>query len=258
MRIPKPTSAMLSLGPKHTLSTTFRTSQIGYKFALVVNSYQRACEVGWANVNGGPSTSYSVPSRCWRRQQLSAKPRRTAVLTSLKSDESFHAHSLTTNNDDKVGVVIVDHGSRKKASNDMLVEFGELYGRTTGQEIVEIAHMEIARPTIEEAISRCAARGARTVVIAPYFLSRGRHIQEDIPTLVRQAQERYPGLSCVIAEPIGPYAVAGRRHRRAHGATDQQPGGSSTEIAGSGGGGGGGGGAGKDGSGSEGPDPGCR
>ncbi|PNH04072.1 Sirohydrochlorin cobaltochelatase [Tetrabaena socialis] len=104
---------------------------------------------------------------------------------------------------DKVGVVIVDHGSRKKESNEMLVEFGRLYGSLTGHDIVEIAHMEIAEPTIEQAVGRCAARGARTVVVAPYFLSRGRHIQQDIPLLVAQAAEAHPGLSCVIADPIG-------------------------------------------------------
>ena len=41
------------------------------------------------------------------------------------------------------------------------------------------------------------------MVIAPYFLSRGRHIQEDIPALVREAQAKHPGLRCIIAQPIG-------------------------------------------------------
>ena len=41
------------------------------------------------------------------------------------------------------------------------------------------------------------------MVIAPYFLSRGRHIQEDIPALVREAQAQHPGLQCIIAQPIG-------------------------------------------------------
>ncbi|GIL85936.1 hypothetical protein Vretimale_9001 [Volvox reticuliferus] len=196
---------MLSLGSKCTLPTTVKNHQLGYHCALVVNAYRWPCEVAWsrANVNTeaeGPSTSYTAPSRCWRRQQLFTKQRQVAVLASPKPEGSCHAPPL---DDGKVGVVIVDHGSRKKASNDMLVEFGELYGRVTGQKIVEIAHMEIARPTIEEAISRCAARGARTVVVAPYFLSRGRHIQEDIPALVRKAQQEYPELNCVIAEPIG-------------------------------------------------------
>lgn len=62
-----------------------------------------------------------------------------------------------------VGVVIVDHGSRKKASNDMLHEFGELYERLTGRAIVEVAHMEIAPPTIADAIG--TTTGCRKCVV---------------------------------------------------------------------------------------------
>lgn len=51
-----------------------------------------------------------------------------------------------------VAVVIVDHGSRKKDSNEMLVEFGKLYEQVTGCGMVEVAHMEIAEPTIEQAV----------------------------------------------------------------------------------------------------------
>lgn len=63
--------------------------------------------------------------------------------------------------------------------------------------------MELAEPTIEQAIETCIDNGAHRIVIAPYFLSRGRHIQEDIPSLVREAQEKYPDIVCIIAEPIG-------------------------------------------------------
>ena len=41
--------------------------------------------------------------------------------------------------------------------------------------------MEIAQPSIQQAVARCAAAGARRVVVAPYFLSRGRHIQASAP-----------------------------------------------------------------------------
>lgn len=63
--------------------------------------------------------------------------------------------------------------------------------------------MEIAEPTIAQAIAFCASRGARTIIIAPYFLSKGRHIQDDIPALVEEAQKQYPEVHCVVAAPIG-------------------------------------------------------
>lgn len=102
-----------------------------------------------------------------------------------------------------VGVVVVDHGSKRAASNEMLVEFAELYRSVSGQDVVEAAHMEIAKPSIADAVSRCIARGATRVVVAPYFLSRGRHIQEDIPALVAEAQQQHPDVPCLVADPIG-------------------------------------------------------
>lgn len=68
---------------------------------------------------------------------------------------------------------------------------------------VEIAHMELAEPSIGTAVAKCALDGIKKVVIAPYFLSRGRHITSDIPALVAEAQRAHPEIECVIAEPIG-------------------------------------------------------
>ncbi|GAX79913.1 hypothetical protein CEUSTIGMA_g7353.t1 [Chlamydomonas eustigma] len=109
-----------------------------------------------------------------------------------------------SNSTEHMAIVIVDHGSRKKDSNEMLHEFGKLYQDMYPSSMaVEVAHMEIAEPTIAQAVGKCVQQGAKTVVIAPYFLSRGRHIQEDIPALVKEAQEQYPHVKCVIAKPIG-------------------------------------------------------
>lgn len=63
--------------------------------------------------------------------------------------------------------------------------------------------MEIAEPSIKEAVNQCAQNGYQEVIVAPYFLSQGRHIQQDIPALVAEAEAAHPGLNCIIAEPIG-------------------------------------------------------
>ena len=59
--------------------------------------------------------------------------------------------------------------------------------------------MELAEPSIAQAIDKCVSAGAQSIVIAPYFLSRGRHVQEDIPALVDAAQHQHPGIRCVVA-----------------------------------------------------------
>lgn len=49
------------------------------------------------------------------------------------------------------------------------------------------------------------------MVVAPYFLSKGRHIQDDIPALVAAAQEQFPSITCSIAEPIGGWVAPAER-----------------------------------------------
>lgn len=57
-------------------------------------------------------------------------------------------------------------------------------------------------PSINDAVSKAASLGAARVVLAPYFLSRGRHVREDIPALAREAEEA-TGLPVTVAEPFG-------------------------------------------------------
>lgn len=57
-------------------------------------------------------------------------------------------------------------------------------------------------PSISDAVSKAASLGALRVVLAPYFLSRGRHVREDIPALAKEA-EAATGLPVTVAEPFG-------------------------------------------------------
>ena len=131
---------------------------------------------------------------------------------------------------DTLGVVVVDHGSRRKASNELLArpssvalasspslppalafahrlttrpmprrpqeEFVRMYVEHTGRELVELAHMEIAEPSIDVAFARCVERGATLVAVSPFFLSPGRHWQE-----VRRPHPVVVGRSPRLATP---------------------------------------------------------
>src|SRR4051794_33907764 len=99
------------------------------------------------------------------------------------------------NDDDRqLGVVLVDHGSRRDESNAMLLDVVRDFAQATGMPIVEPAHMELAEPSIATAFARCVARGATSVVIFPYFLLPGRHWHDDIPRLAAAAAKGHPGI----------------------------------------------------------------
>jgi sirohydrochlorin ferrochelatase len=106
----------------------------------------------------------------------------------------------------KVGLLLVDHGSRFQEANDMLVEVAALVKRLSGLECVHYAHMELAEPTIEQGFETCVREGATAVVVHPYFLSPGRHSTSDIPRMVAEAARAFPGIQYRVTEPLGLHA----------------------------------------------------
>lgn len=104
-------------------------------------------------------------------------------------------------------LLLVDHGSRRAEANALLAQIAALVAARRPSLIVEIAHMELAPPTVDEAFDACVSRGATEVVVMPYFLARGRHATEDIPALARAAAARHPHVALRIAEPLGVHAL---------------------------------------------------
>ncbi len=103
------------------------------------------------------------------------------------------------------GIVIVDHGSRMPESNQMLERVAELFAKRFPEkyEIVEPAHMEIAEPSIAAAFARCVQRGARRVVVCPFFLGPGKHWMQDIPRLTADAAAKFSGVAYHVTQTLG-------------------------------------------------------
>ena len=106
-------------------------------------------------------------------------------------------------NFDAMGVIVVDHGSRRAESNALLLDVVELFRRQTNYRIVEPAHMELAEPSVATALDRCVERGAKLVVVMPYFLLPGRHWDQDIPRLTAEAAARHHGIKFLVTAPLG-------------------------------------------------------
>ncbi len=100
-------------------------------------------------------------------------------------------------------ILLVDHGSRSNAANELLGQIAERLRERTPSCVVEIAHMEIAPPNIADGIAACAAAGADEIVVLPYFLGPGRHTSETIPELVDEAARAHSGLDIRISSPLG-------------------------------------------------------
>jgi sirohydrochlorin ferrochelatase len=102
------------------------------------------------------------------------------------------------------GILIVDHGSRKKEANDMLICMANLLQTMTGPEVVvRHAHMELADPDVASGFAECIRGGATNVTVFPYMLSPGRHSTADIPRMVSEAARRFPHVTFSVTPAFG-------------------------------------------------------
>jgi len=103
------------------------------------------------------------------------------------------------------GIIIVDHGSRRDESNQMLEHVAGLFAQRFRQRyaIVEPAHMELAEPSIASAYARCVERGATRIVVVPFFLGPGKHWTQDIPRLTAEAAACFPATRYHVTPTLG-------------------------------------------------------
>ena len=108
---------------------------------------------------------------------------------------------------EKIGVIVVDHGSRREESNQMHLEIVDAFRHISSYAIVEAAHMELAEPSIATAYSKCVEDGATQIVVHPYFLLPGRHWDSDIPRLTAEAAASHPDTSYLVTQPLGAHPL---------------------------------------------------
>lgn len=99
-------------------------------------------------------------------------------------------------------VVLIAHGSRAAAANDAHAAVAASVASAVGAP-VRAAFLELAEPSIGDAIDAAVAEGAERVVVVPHFLYPGRHVGTDIPAIVDEAVARHPEVEVVLAAPTG-------------------------------------------------------
>ena len=104
-------------------------------------------------------------------------------------------------------ILIVDHGSRRDASNRQLAELAAVVQAHAPELCVGAAHMELAAPSVAQGMAQLVAQGATDVVVVPYMLAPGRHVTEDIPRLAREAARAHPSVRVSVSPCLGVHAL---------------------------------------------------
>ncbi|QGQ23305.1 cobalamin biosynthesis protein CbiX [Gimesia benthica] len=100
-------------------------------------------------------------------------------------------------------VLLIAHGSRRAEANQDLVQLAEMLRERSVFPIIEIAYLELAEPTIPEGAERCVAAGAEEVLMLPYFLSAGVHVQNDLEEHRSEFTTQFPGTEFKLCGHLG-------------------------------------------------------
>lgn len=100
------------------------------------------------------------------------------------------------------GYVVFAHGSSVESANDAVRAVTAQLRERGGYEAVEAAFLEGGKPDLGGAVESLAARGAGNIVVIPYFLTLGLHLQRDLPRLIKEIEEAHPGLKIEVTPPL--------------------------------------------------------
>src|SRR3989338_8497187 len=100
-------------------------------------------------------------------------------------------------------VVLVGHGSKLAGSNEAIECVVKALEKKEPSTFFLVAFLELQSPNIPEAIRQSIEHGAREVIVIPYFVQTGRHVVQDIPKIVLEAQTAYPGVKVRLGEYLG-------------------------------------------------------
>ena len=100
------------------------------------------------------------------------------------------------------GYVVFAHGSSVEPANQAVRNAAAEMSRRGGYKTVEAAFLGGGRPDLKEAVQALAAGGIARIVVIPYFLTLGLHLERDLPVLIEELRLTHPLLEITVTPPL--------------------------------------------------------
>jgi sirohydrochlorin ferrochelatase len=99
-------------------------------------------------------------------------------------------------------IVVFAHGSSIESANESVRRIAETVRLEGGFDLVEAAFLEQGRPDLASAVAALVQKGATRIVVLPYFLTLGVHLQRDLPKLVAELAQAHHGVDIRVTPPL--------------------------------------------------------
>jgi sirohydrochlorin cobaltochelatase len=101
------------------------------------------------------------------------------------------------------GIILFGHGARNP---EYIQPFKRIRALVEAQQPgvpVEVGFLELTQPPLEATIECLVSRGVDEIKVVPIFFAPGRHVLKDLPQLISNAIDRFPGVEFEVAACVG-------------------------------------------------------
>jgi sirohydrochlorin ferrochelatase len=100
------------------------------------------------------------------------------------------------------GIILFAHGSRVEPANQAVRDLAFRLAQGGRFEHVQAAFLELGVPDLEGAVAEFAQKGIAHVIIIPYFVAMGLHLERDLPRIVDTIANNHKDLRISVTAPL--------------------------------------------------------
>lgn len=97
--------------------------------------------------------------------------------------------------------IVFSHGSSVESANEAVRSVAAAMARR-GELNVAAAFLESGKPDLAGAVQELVSADVSRIVVVPYFLTLGLHLQRDLPALIERARRAHPRIDFQVAAPL--------------------------------------------------------
>ena len=103
----------------------------------------------------------------------------------------------------KKHVLVISHGSREISANNDFKKLVQAYRRKHPNWVIAHAFLEMAEPTIPQALETLSET-TKEIWVLPLFLFSAKHVRKHIPEILKNFSRENPKVKIKLSKPLGP------------------------------------------------------
>jgi sirohydrochlorin cobaltochelatase len=100
-------------------------------------------------------------------------------------------------------LVLFAHGARDPRWAEPFQRLQQLTQRQLPDVAVSLAFLELMEPRLPGLVQQLVLDGCKEVTVVPIFFGQGGHVLRDLPVMIDQLKQEYPGLAISSVAAVG-------------------------------------------------------